>query len=504
MTEARAEMSTIAAQLAQAYPAANERNGIAVVTLRDEVSWRSRQMLWALAGAAFCMLLIACTNLASLLLSRALGRQRELAVRTALGAGRERLVRQMLTENMVIAGLGGVLGSSAAVLAVPLVARLVPTTLPIPESPGVDARLLDRCDRRDPGDGPGVRRAPGAEGRRHRDPGRTARGLAQRNEPRHRTAALGAGRRGGLHLAGPAGVRGAPRAVAVAGAGRQSGLRQHRCADLAHRAARCRSTTRPACASGSISRSSATSAACPASRRPRTSAFCRWSCAAASGPITVDGRAEDPNNAHTASLRLVTAGFFETLGIPRLAGRDIQDGDVQGAPRVAIVSRSFADRHWPGQDALGRRVSLAVRRPDRRRRRRRREGAGPGARQRAAGLHVVGAGAGRRPGVLRAEGSGDSDRGRTDWRWFPRCGRPWPAPIRRCRCPTSGRCPRWSKTIRRRDRCRCGCSRRSRRWRSRWRPRGCTACWRSRCRREPGRSACAWPWGRHARASCGW
>ena len=135
-------MSTIAAQLAQAYPAANERNGIAVVTLRDEVSWRSRQMLWALAGAAFCMLLIACTNLASLLLSRALGRQRELAVRTALGAGRERLVRQMLTENMVIAGLGGVLGSSAAVLAVPLVARLVPTTLPIPESPGVDARLL--------------------------------------------------------------------------------------------------------------------------------------------------------------------------------------------------------------------------------------------------------------------------------------------------------------------------------------------------------------------------
>ena len=76
-------------------------------------------------------------------------------------------------------------------------------------------------------------------------------------------------------------------------------------------------------------------------------------------PVTVDGRAEDPNNAHTASLRLVTAGFFETLGIPRLAGRDIQDSDVQGAPRVAIVSQSFVDRHWPGQDALGRRVSMA-------------------------------------------------------------------------------------------------------------------------------------------------
>ena len=76
-------------------------------------------------------------------------------------------------------------------------------------------------------------------------------------------------------------------------------------------------------------------------------------------PVTVDGRAEDPNSAHTSSLRLVTAGFFETMRVPLLTGRDFQDRDVQGAQRVAIVSQSFVDRHWPGQDALGRRVSMA-------------------------------------------------------------------------------------------------------------------------------------------------
>src|SRR5206468_4715989 len=142
LEQARAEMALVTAQLAHTYPKENAGAGATIIRLRDEVSTQARLLLAALFGAALCVLLIACTNLASLLLARALVRRRELAVRTALGAGRERLVRQLLTESLILAGCGGLLGVLLAVAAMPLVARLVPTSLPIAELPGVDLRVL--------------------------------------------------------------------------------------------------------------------------------------------------------------------------------------------------------------------------------------------------------------------------------------------------------------------------------------------------------------------------
>ena len=109
---------------------------------RDEIGSQSRMMLWALVGAALCVLLIACTNLANLLMSRALARRGEFAVRAAVGASLDRLVRQMITDSLLLAAAGGALGVALAVVAAPLVVRLVPFGLPISEVPPLDARML--------------------------------------------------------------------------------------------------------------------------------------------------------------------------------------------------------------------------------------------------------------------------------------------------------------------------------------------------------------------------
>src|SRR5262245_56815883 len=101
LDEAKADMRVVAAQLEQKYPEANARTTANVIFLRDELSRQTRYLLIGLVCASMCVLLIACSNLANLLLARAMGRRKELAVRSALGAGRERLVRQLLTESVM-------------------------------------------------------------------------------------------------------------------------------------------------------------------------------------------------------------------------------------------------------------------------------------------------------------------------------------------------------------------------------------------------------------------
>jgi predicted permease len=140
--QAAGDLAGVSATLAKMYPNSNAEVAAVMIQLRDEVGSQSRMLLYALAGASLCVLLIACTNLASLLIARASVRSRELAVRTAMGAGRERLVRQMLTESVLIALAGGGLGLVVAAAAVPMVVKLVPTGLPIAEAPAMDLRML--------------------------------------------------------------------------------------------------------------------------------------------------------------------------------------------------------------------------------------------------------------------------------------------------------------------------------------------------------------------------
>lgn len=139
--QARKDMSAVAAAMSK-ESRDNEHVGATVVPIKEELVRNTRPGLLVLITSSGCVLLIACANLASLLLAWGIVRQREMAVRAAVGAGRGRLVRQMITEGLALATVGGILGIAIVPAGIRIMARLVPESMPPTAEPALDARLL--------------------------------------------------------------------------------------------------------------------------------------------------------------------------------------------------------------------------------------------------------------------------------------------------------------------------------------------------------------------------
>jgi putative ABC transport system permease protein len=140
--QAQSEMSAVAAQLAKEFPASNARVAITLVPLKDQVLGDTRTAFVILLSAAGCVLLIACANVGNLLLARATRRQREMAIRTALGAAPMRLLRQVAVENLILASAGGALGLLFAHWGVRLLERMIPEALAGSIELGLDSRVV--------------------------------------------------------------------------------------------------------------------------------------------------------------------------------------------------------------------------------------------------------------------------------------------------------------------------------------------------------------------------
>ncbi len=357
-TELQEALRSITLQIQEQFPDSSPDWRLDAAPLKDELIGNVRPALYALLGAVVLVMLIATANIANLLLARATARRKEMAVRAALGASRARLARQLVTESLILAGVGGLVGAVLALWGTDLLVRLGPPDLPRLYEVGVDLRVLlygaavtissgivfglvpaMRASR--PGPSPtlqaGARSTTDRVGRRLRSL------LVVTEFALAVTLLAGAGllMRSFLRLQQvDPGIR--PGGILTA----SISLPQARYPDDAARSAFFRELMERV---GSLPgvRSAAISMALPPNRLVMTN------------PYTIEGRPLPAGRTPPAAAHLLIGGdFFEALGVPLVRGRTFNAADVSGGPPVMIINKEMADTHFPGEDPIGRRIQL--------------------------------------------------------------------------------------------------------------------------------------------------
>ena len=358
LKQARAEIAAITARLEQQYPGTN-RN-VVVTPLKENVVGNVETPLLVLLGAVGFVLLIACANVAHMLLARTSDRQKEIAVRTALGAGRSRVIRQFLTENLLLAALGASAGLLLAVAGTRALVALSPADLPRVETVGIDFRVVlfllavTVVTAIVFGLVPATHAAAANLSSALKEGGRGDTDGVRRNHLRSFLVAsefalafmllIGAGLMVRSFFALEAIDPGfnphhvLSMIVSVAGSAEAGPGRR----EVFYRQLLDRVRALPGVQSaGAIN------------HLPLVGDLWGW-------PFRIEGRPKSrPGESPAGAYRIVMPGYFETMRLPVLRGRTITEADDSRAPGVVIISERAAATYWPGQDPLGKRITFS-------------------------------------------------------------------------------------------------------------------------------------------------
>jgi len=356
---AESEMRAIGARLEQQYPDEGFRLGARLITLHEEVTWGVRTPLLLLLGAVGFVLLIACANVANLLLARAAGRHKEMAIRAALGAGRLRVIRQLLTESLLLSLLGGTIGLLVALWGIHMLLAASPLEIPRVKGVGLDPGVLAFTAVVSVLTGMVFGLAPALHASRAdlhdalKEGGRSATGGALRNRVRALLVIVEVAL--SLVLLIGAGLLG--KSFVLLSEVRP-GFDPDRVlsTNLSLAKTKYQKAEQQQAAFAEIVRRSA---ALPGVEAAAVIYPLPFGGSSTNNTFLIAGRpAVRPEDKPSSNHRVISADYFRALNIPLLRGRSFDERDTPHAPPVIVVNETFARRFFAGTEALGQHIMI--------------------------------------------------------------------------------------------------------------------------------------------------